>query len=61
VDFLCINPFIEINDMVSRHFGSLPRAMRRILKMTGATPSGGAVSGRPRAVGIALPKLSLIK
>jgi NTE family protein len=44
VDFLCINPSIEINDLVSRHINSLPRAMRAMLKMTGATPSGGGTS-----------------
>lgn len=44
VDFLCINPSIEINELVSRHINSLPRAMRAILKMTGATPSGGGTS-----------------
>ena len=44
VDFLCINPSVEINELVSRHINSLPRAMRAILKMTGATPSGGGTS-----------------
>ena len=44
VDFLCINPSIEINELVARHINSLPRAMRAILKMTGATPSGGGTS-----------------
>lgn len=44
VDFLCINPSIEINELVSRHFASLPRAMRNMLKMTGATPAGGGTS-----------------
>lgn len=44
VDFLCINPSIEINELVSRHIHTLPRAMRAILKMTGATPSGGGTS-----------------
>lgn len=44
VDFLCINPSVEINELVSRHFASLPRSMRRILEMTGATPSGGGTS-----------------
>jgi NTE family protein len=44
VDFLCINPSIEINELVSRHMDSLPRSMRRILKMTGATPAGGGTS-----------------
>jgi len=44
VDFICINPSIEINEVASRHIDSLPRSMRRILKMTGATPSGGGTS-----------------
>ena len=44
VDFLCINPSIEINEVVSRHIGSLPRAMRGLLRMTGATPEGGGTS-----------------
>jgi len=44
VDFLCINPSIEISDLVSRHMGSLPRSMRSMLRMTGATPTGGGTS-----------------
>ena len=44
VDFLCINPSVEINGLVARHMGSLPRAMRRVLRMTGATPAGGGTS-----------------
>ncbi len=44
VDFLCINPSIAIDELVSKHIGSLPRSMRSILKMTGATPSGGGTS-----------------
>ena len=44
VDFLCINPSIQINELVARHFNSLPRSMRAVLKMTGATPSGGGTS-----------------
>lgn len=44
VDFLCINPSIEIDQLVSRHIGSLPRAMRSVLSITGATPQGGGTS-----------------
>jgi NTE family protein len=44
VDFLCINPSIEISDLVSKHIDSLPRSMRTILRMTGATPAGGGTS-----------------
>ncbi len=44
VDFLCINPTVEISEIAARHLDSLPRAMRRILKATGATPSGGGTS-----------------
>ena len=44
VDFLCINPSVEISGLVARHMGSLPRAMRRVLRMTGATPAGGGTS-----------------
>ena len=44
VDFLSINPSIEIDQIVAKHFDSLPRAMRTMLKMTGATPSGGGSS-----------------
>ena len=44
VDFICINPSIDISDVVARHMGSLPRSVRRILKMTGATPTGGGSS-----------------
>lgn len=44
VDFICINPSIDISEVVARHMGSLPRSVRRILKMTGATPTGGGSS-----------------
>ena len=44
VDFLCINPSIDISDLVACHIGNLPRSMRGLLKMTGATPSGGGAS-----------------
>jgi NTE family protein len=44
MDFLCINPSIQINELVSRHISSLPRAVRAVLKMTGATPAGGGTS-----------------
>jgi NTE family protein len=44
VDFLCINPSVEISDLVSKHINSLPRAMRSMLRMTGATPAGGGTS-----------------
>lgn len=44
VDFLCINPSIEVDQLVSRHIDRLPRAMRNMLKMTGATPAGGGTS-----------------
>lgn len=44
VDFLCINPSIEIDQLVARHIGSLPRAMRAMLNITGATPRGGGTS-----------------
>ncbi|MCB1854903.1 MAG: patatin-like phospholipase family protein [Pseudomonadales bacterium] len=44
VDFICINPTIEISELVARHLEDLPRAMRRLLKMTGATPTGGGSS-----------------
>jgi NTE family protein len=44
VDFLCINPSIEIDQLVSKHIGSLPRSMRAMLNITGATPKGGGTS-----------------
>jgi NTE family protein len=44
VDFLSINPSIEIDQLVSRHIDSLPRAMRTVLNITGATPQGGGTS-----------------
>lgn len=44
VDFLCINPSMEIDQMVARHFNKLPRATRRMLSITGATPEGGGAS-----------------
>lgn len=44
VDFLCINPSIEIDQLVSKHIGSLPRSMRTLLNVTGATPRGGGTS-----------------
>jgi NTE family protein len=44
VDFLCINPSIEIDQLVSKHIGSLPRSMRTLLNITGATPRGGGTS-----------------
>lgn len=44
VDFLCINPSIEIDQLVAKHIGSLPRSVRTLLKMTGATPAGGGAS-----------------
>ncbi len=44
VDFLCINPSIEIDQLVARHIDSLPRAMRTVLNITGATPKGGGTS-----------------
>ncbi len=44
VDFLCINPSIEIDQMVSDHIDRLPRAMRTVLNITGATPRGGGAS-----------------
>lgn len=44
VDFLCINPSVEIDQLVENHIGSLPRSMRSMLTVTGATPSGGGTS-----------------
>lgn len=44
VDFLCINPSIEIDQLVAKHIGSLPRSMRTMLNITGATPQGGGAS-----------------
>ena len=44
VDFLCINPSIEIDQLVSEHIDSLPRSMRTLLNITGATPRGGGTS-----------------
>lgn len=44
VDFLCINPSIEISGLVSKHIDSLPRGIRNVLKRTGATQSGGGAS-----------------
>ena len=44
VDFLCINPSIEIDQLVADHIGRLPRAMRTVLNVTGATPQGGGAS-----------------
>ncbi len=44
VDFLCINPTIEIDQIASEHLRSLPPAMRTLLNVTGATPRGGGTS-----------------
>lgn len=44
VDFLCINPSIEIDKLVHKHMNSLPRAVRAFMRMTGATPAGGGSS-----------------
>lgn len=44
VDFLCINPSVEIDELASKHIGCLPRAMRSVLNITGATPKGGGTS-----------------
>jgi len=44
VDFLCINPSVEIDQMASRHLHRLPPAMRTLLNVTGATPRGGGTS-----------------
>ncbi|MEJ2531120.1 MAG: patatin-like phospholipase family protein [Halioglobus sp.] len=44
VDFLCINPSIELDQLVAKHIGTLPRSMRAMLRMTGATPAGGGTS-----------------
>ncbi|MFV8818037.1 patatin-like phospholipase family protein [Haliea sp. E17] len=44
VDFLCINPTIEIDEIASHHLHSLPPAMRTLLNITGATPRGGGTS-----------------
>ena len=47
--FPVINPSVEINGLVARHMGSLPRRCR-VLRMTGATPAGGGTSGQLSAV-----------
>lgn len=44
VDFLCINPSVEIDQMVAEHLHRLPAAMRTLLNVTGATPRGGGTS-----------------
>ncbi|RLQ23601.1 patatin-like phospholipase family protein [Seongchinamella sediminis] len=44
VDFLAINPSIEIDQLVTDHIHHLPRAMRTLLNITGATPQGGGTS-----------------
>ncbi|AQA18050.1 patatin [Halioglobus japonicus] len=44
VDFLCINPSIEIDQVASDHLHRLPSAMRTLLNVTGATPKGGGTS-----------------
>ena len=44
VDLLCINPSMEIDRLAARHIGDLPRAMRTLLRITGATPAGGGTS-----------------
>ncbi len=44
VDFICINPSVDISELVSGHLANLPGSVRRLLKMTGATPAGGGTS-----------------
>ncbi|TDG15213.1 patatin-like phospholipase family protein [Seongchinamella unica] len=44
VDFLAINPSVEIDQLVTEHIHRLPPAMRMVLNVTGATPSGGGTS-----------------
>ena len=44
VDFLAINPSIEIDQVATDHIHRLPPAMRTVLNITGATPKGGGTS-----------------
>jgi len=44
VDFLCINPTVEIDQLVDNYIGSLPRAIRSMFSITGATPRAGGSS-----------------
>ena len=44
VDFLAINPSVEIDQVATEHIHRLPRSMRAVLNITGATPKGGGTS-----------------
>ncbi|TGD71506.1 patatin-like phospholipase family protein [Mangrovimicrobium sediminis] len=44
IDFLCINPSVEIDKIAAQHLRSLPRAMRTLFNVTGATNRGGGTS-----------------
>ncbi len=44
IDFLCINPSVEIDQIASEHLRSLPRAMRTLFNIIGATNRGGGTS-----------------
>jgi NTE family protein len=44
IDFLSINPSIEIDQLVTDHIHHLPRSMRAVFNITGATPKGGGAS-----------------
>ncbi len=44
IDLLCIEPSIEFDKIAERHVQDLPRTMRAILQVTGATKRGGGGS-----------------
>ena len=44
IDLLCIEPSIEFDLIAEKHVADLPRAMRNVLRVTGATQRGGGGS-----------------
>lgn len=44
IDLLCIEPSIEFDKIAEKHVKDLPRTMRAILQVTGATQDGGGGS-----------------
>ncbi len=44
IDLLRINPSIEFDEVAAKHVGDLPHAMRKIMRVTGATGRAGGSS-----------------
>lgn len=44
IDFLAINPSIQFDEIADKHVSDLPRGMRAVMKITGATGGQGGAS-----------------